>query len=68
LTAHGVTNVVVDAASIEVNRRLRRAKADRLDNEKLVEMLLRYHAGERRVWPVVRVPSEVPRSPTVRVP
>jgi transposase len=58
LTAHGVTNVVVDAASIEVNHRLRRAKADRLDNEKLVEMLLRYHAGERRVWPVVRVPSE----------
>lgn len=58
LTAHGVANVVVDAASIEVNRRLRRAKADRLDNEKLVEMLLRYHAGERRVWHVVRVPSE----------
>lgn len=58
LTAHGVENVVVDAASIEVNRRLRRAKADRLDNEKLVEMLLRYQAGERRVWHVVRVPSE----------
>lgn len=58
LTAHGVVNVVVDAASIEVNRRLRRAKADRLDNEKLVEMLLRYQAGERRVWHLVRVPSE----------
>jgi transposase len=58
LVAHGVQNVVVDAASIEVNRRLRRAKADRLDNEKLVEMLLRYHAGERRVWHVVHVPSE----------
>lgn len=58
LTAHGVVNVVVDAASIEVNRRLRRAKADRLDNEKLAEMLLRYHAGERRVWHVVRVPSD----------
>jgi transposase len=58
LTAHGVANVVVDAASIEVNRRLRRAKADRLDNEKLGEMLQRYHAGERWVWHVVRVPSE----------
>lgn len=58
LAARGVENVVVDAASIEVNRRARRAKADRLDNEKLVEMLLRYHAGERRVWHVVHVPSE----------
>ena len=57
LGAHGVANVVVDASSIEVNRRARRAKADALDVEKLAEMLLRYHAGERRVWHVVRVPS-----------
>ena len=57
LAAHGVTNVVVDASSIEVNRRARRAKADALDVEKLAEMLLRYHAGERRVWHVVRVPG-----------
>ncbi|HEV8445513.1 MAG TPA: IS110 family transposase [Gemmatimonadaceae bacterium] len=59
LVARRIANVVVDAASIEVNRRLRRAKADRLDNEKLVEMLMRFHAGERRVWHVVTVPSEV---------
>jgi transposase len=58
LVARGVANVVVDASSIEVNRRARRAKSDRLDNEKLNEMLQRYHAGERRVWHVVRVPSE----------
>jgi transposase len=58
LTARGGDNVVVDAASIEVNRRARRAKADRLDNEKLAEMLVRYHQGERRVWHVVHVPSE----------
>lgn len=58
LAARGVENLVVDAASIEVNRRARRAKADRLDNEKLVEMLLRYHAGAQRVWHVVHVPSE----------
>lgn len=57
LVAHGVANVVVDASSIEVNRRARRAKADALDVEKLAEMLLRYHAGERRVWHVVHVPS-----------
>ena len=57
LVAHGITNVIVDASSIEVNRRARRAKADKLDVEKLVEMLVRYQAGERRVWHVVRVPS-----------
>ena len=58
LLARGIQNVVVDAASIEVNRRARRAKSDRLDNAKLNEMLVRYHAGEQRVWHVVRVPSE----------
>lgn len=58
LLARGIANVVVDASSIEVNRRARRAKTDRLDNEKLSEMLVRYHGGERRVWHVVPVPSE----------
>jgi len=58
LVARGIANVVVDASSIEVNRRARRAKSDRLDNEKLNEMLVRYHLGERRVWHVVPVPSE----------
>jgi hypothetical protein len=45
--ASGVTNVVVDAASIEVPRRARRAKTDRLDARKLVTMLVRYTEGER---------------------
>ena len=58
LLARGIANVVVDASSIEVTRRARRAKSDRLDNAKLNEMLVRYHAGEHRVWHVVRVPSE----------
>lgn len=57
LTAHGVTNLVVDSSSIEVNRRQRRAKSDRLDVRKLVTMLLRYATGERRVWHVVHVPT-----------
>src|SRR5437867_6204344 len=57
LTALGLANVVVDSSSIEVNRRLRRAKSDRLDVRKLLGMLLRYHAGERAVWSVVRVPT-----------
>jgi len=57
LEAHGVQNIVVDSSSIEVNRRQRRAKSDRLDAEKLVTMLIRWHNGERKVWAVVRVPS-----------
>jgi transposase len=57
LVAQGVENVVVDSSSIEVNRRQRRAKTDRLDVHKLLTMLLRYVAGEQRVWSIVRVPS-----------
>ena len=50
-------NLVVDSASIEVNRRLRRLKTDRIDAHKLLTMLIRYHNGEFRVWSVVHVPS-----------
>ncbi len=57
LTAAGVKNFVVDSSSIEVNRRRRRAKADRLDVESLVRMLIRYCNGEQRLWSVVHVPS-----------
>jgi len=57
LCAMGVANRVVDSASIEVNRRARRAKTDRLDALKLVRMLVRVSAGERGVWSEVRVPT-----------
>jgi transposase len=57
LTSRGVANVFVDSASIEVKRRKRRAKSDRLDADKLVTMLVRYRNGERRVWSVVWVPD-----------
>ena len=57
LVAHSVENLVIDSASIEVNRRQRRAKTDRLDVHKLLTMLLRHMAGEKKVWSVVRVPS-----------
>ena len=53
----GVRNRVVDSASIEVNRRARRAKTDRLDALKLVRMLVRVWAGEEGVWSEVRVPT-----------
>src|SRR5262245_36353853 len=57
LTHQGVNNLVVDSASIEVNRRKRRAKSDRLDVNKLLSMLIRWHGGEEHVWSVVRVPT-----------
>jgi transposase len=57
LTRMGLSNRVVDSASIEVNRRARRAKTDRLDALKLVRMLVRVCFGEERVWSEVRVPS-----------
>jgi len=53
----GVENLVVDSASIEVNRRAKRAKTDRIDVGKLLKMLIRYHFGEDKVWSVVHVPS-----------
>jgi len=58
LVRRGIANRVVDSASIEVNRRARRAKADHLDAEKLVVMLVRAAQGDPRVWHEVGVPSE----------
>lgn len=57
LLTQRVDNVVVDAASIQVNRRQRQAKSDRLDASALVRLLIRHTAGERGVWHVVHVPS-----------
>jgi len=57
LVAYGITNYVVDSSSIEVNRRARRAKTDRLDLAGLLSLLARYVLGDRRAWRVVRVPT-----------
>lgn len=57
LSGIGVQNVVVDAASVEVSRRSRRAKTDRLDAERLLSRLVRYDQGEPKIWSVVRVPT-----------
>lgn len=59
LSELGIDNRVVDAASIEVSRRARRAKTDRLDARALLEKLIRYESGERGVWRLVRVPDPV---------
>ena len=58
LKSEGLGCLVVDPASIEVNRRKRRAKTDRLDAESLVRLLRRYQDGDRYVWSVVHVPDE----------
>jgi len=57
LLSKDIENLVVDSASIEVNRRAKRAKTDRLDVAKLLTMLVRYDYGEKKVWSVVHVPS-----------
>jgi transposase len=56
LEAQGLRNRIVDSASIEVNRRARRVKTDRIDALKLVMMLVRACSGECRVWREVHVP------------
>jgi len=57
LRGHGIENLVVDSSSIEVPRRARRAKTDRVDLVKLMGLLLRWVGGEKKVWSVVRVPD-----------
>src|SRR5262249_46278401 len=52
LQQRGIDNVVVDSSSIEVDRRSKRVKTDPVDATKLVSLLCRYHAGERKVWRV----------------
>ena len=48
---------IVDAASIAVSRKRRRAKTDRIDGETLIRTLLAHKRGEPRVCSMVRVPT-----------
>lgn len=57
LSDQGVINHEIDPASIQVNRRARRAKTDRIDLEQLMRALLAYLRGEPRVCSVVHVPA-----------
>jgi transposase len=57
LEAHGVRNHVIDPASLQVDRRARRPKTDRIDAARLLRSLMAHLRGEPRVWSVVRVPS-----------
>jgi transposase len=57
LVSRGIANRIVDSSSIEVNRRRRRTKTDRLDACKLVTMLIRAELGEKKVWSIINVPT-----------
>lgn len=58
LRSKGIESLLVDSSSIEISRRARHRKTDRLDLIKLLALLLRWAGGEKRVWSVVRVPDE----------
>jgi len=57
LEEEGIESYVVDAASIAVSRRGRRAKSDRIDGEALLRTLMAFKRGEPRVCSMVRAPS-----------
>src|SRR5689334_10315936 len=57
LAGHSVQTHVVDPASIQVNRRARRAKTDRLDAQSILRVLMAHHRGEPQVCSMVRVPT-----------
>ncbi len=57
LIGHGFEAVVVDPASIPVERKARRAKTDRLDVIRLVSSLRAWLGGERERMKVVRIPT-----------
>ena len=57
---HGIENPVIDSSSLEVNRRLRRAKTDRMDLEPdcwTCSCSASCRQLEERVFSVVRVPT-----------
>ena len=53
----GLETVVLDAASLLVNRKAKQRKTDRIDAKKMVRALLTYDRGDAAVLSRVRVPS-----------
>ena len=54
LEGHGVRNHVIDPASLQVDRRVRRAKTDRIDAARPMRSLMAHARGEPKVWSVLR--------------
>jgi transposase len=57
LEPRGVDCRVMDPASLQVDRRARRVKTDRIDVEKLLHTLIAWCRGERHVCSMVVIPS-----------
>ena len=53
LKARGINCLVVDPASLQVDRRARRAKTDRIDVAMLLRALISWGQGEHHVWSLV---------------
>jgi len=58
LKAEGYKVLEIDSSSIETARGRKHVKTDRVDVEKLLDLLLRYCLGFRKAFRIVRVPSE----------
>ncbi len=58
LESEGIEALEVDSSSIETARGRKHVKTDRVDVEKLLDLLLRERLGFRRSFRVVRVPDE----------
>jgi transposase len=52
----GARNHVIESSSLEVDRRSKQRKTDRLDVQKMVWALVRYYRGERAALRVIHVP------------
>jgi transposase len=57
LAAAGIESYLIDAASLQVNRRARRAKTDAIDIEALLRTIIAYCRGDTTICRMVRIPS-----------
>ncbi|MCP4493037.1 MAG: transposase [Gammaproteobacteria bacterium] len=57
LVAEGIDNKVLDSASIEVSRRQKQVKTDRVDVIALLRLLMRYMNGEKQALHSNRIKS-----------
>lgn len=57
LVAMDLQSHVVEPASIEVNRKKRRAKTDRIDAQKIINALIRWKSGDHQACRMIRIPD-----------
>ena len=55
--AEQIKSHVIDSASIEVNRRKRRVKTDKIDVAAMLRLLMRFMSGEKEALNTIRVPT-----------